>query len=136
MAIHPRTIYSKTPKGVLEVKNRTAKLDRTSNNVFQAVDGKSTVADLVKKTDIEEKKLHEVLEKLTNDGFLRVVSAPAEAAAPAAKASAPAAAAAGADDDFDFTTPEAMAKLNAEAEARAKAEAQAKARALAAARSE
>ena len=57
MAIHPRTIYSKSPKGVMDAK----KLDRASGNVFQTVDGKSTVADLLKKSGLEEKKLHELL---------------------------------------------------------------------------
>ena len=60
MAIHPRTIYSKTPKGVMDAK----KLDRASSKVFVTVDGKSTVADLLKKSGLEEKELHELLEKL------------------------------------------------------------------------
>ena len=62
--IHPKTIYTKTPKGVMEVKNKTAKLDRAAGQVFLVVDGKSTVADLLKKSGIEEKILHEALEKL------------------------------------------------------------------------
>ena len=50
--MHPKTIFSKTPKGVLEVKNKTAKLDRAHGQIFIAVDGKSTVSDLVKKADM------------------------------------------------------------------------------------
>ena len=50
MPIHPKTIYSKTPKGVLAVKDKSAKLDRASGQVFLAIDGKSTVADLLKKS--------------------------------------------------------------------------------------
>src|SRR5688572_11500123 len=99
--MHPKTIYSKTPKGVLEVKNKTAKLDRTAGQVFLAVDGKSTVTDLLKKAGMEEKILHEVLEKLTADGYIRVFSSPE----PPPAAAAPAGKAAGGDDDFDFTTP-------------------------------
>src|SRR5688572_27392256 len=105
--MHPKTIYSKTPKGVLAVKDKSAKLDRASGQVFLAVDGKSTVTDLLKKAGMEEKNLHETLEKLTADGFIRVFSSPeppAPAAAPAAAKGAPAKAgapaAAGADDDF------------------------------------
>src|SRR5689334_14686975 len=121
MAIHPRTIYTKTPKGVMEAK----KLDRASGNVFVTVDGKSTVADLLKKSGLEDKKLEELLEKLTTDGYIRVFSSPEPppAAAPApAKPGAKGAAPAASDDDFDFTTPQAMSQLNAEAEKRAKAE--------------
>src|SRR5690349_9918907 len=132
MAIHPRTIYTKTPKGVMEAK----KLDRTAGSVFLTVDGKSTVTDLLKKSGLDEKKLHELLEKLTTDGYLRVFSSPEAAPAAAGKpgaATVPGQAAAS-EDDFDFTTPQAMASLSAEAEKRAKAEAEAKARALAAAR--
>ena len=53
MAIHPRTIYTKTPKGVMEAK----KLDRASGKLFVTVDGKSTVTDLAKKSGIEDKEL-------------------------------------------------------------------------------
>ena len=62
MPIHPKTIYTKTPKGVLEAKN--AKLDRAQNRAFVAVDGKSTVTDLIKKADLAEKELHEILDQL------------------------------------------------------------------------
>ena len=135
MAIDPKTIYSKTPKGVLEIKNKTSKLPRDAGMVFLAVDGKSTAANLLRKSGMEEKKLHEILEKLTIDGFIRVVAVP-EPPKPAAPASAPAGhiPGPGAEDDLDFTSPTAMSKLNAEAVTRSKAEADAKARALAAAR--
>jgi hypothetical protein len=135
MAIHPKTIYSKTPKGVLEIKNKTSKLPREAGMVFLAVDGKSTAADLVKKSGMEEKRLHQTLEKLEADGFIRVFTAPeppkGTSAATVAAGSIPGP---GTEDDLDFTSPTAMSKLNAEATSRAKAEADAKARALAAAR--
>ena len=121
--MNPKTIYTKTSKGVLEVKNKTSKLPRDVGLVFLAVDGKSTFADLLAKSGIGEKKLTEVLDKLTADGFVRVFT-------PASQASG---AQPGADD-LDFTSPAAVSRLNAEAETRTKAEAQAKARALAAAR--
>ncbi|HXF67112.1 MAG TPA: helix-turn-helix domain-containing protein, partial [Burkholderiales bacterium] len=104
--MHPQTIYTKTPKGVLEVKNKTAKLPRELGLVFLAVDGKSTVADLLKKSGMEESQLHEALEKLAADGFIKVFSAPAEAA-PKQDESL----------DLDFTSSEAIDKLNAEAAA-------------------
>jgi hypothetical protein len=135
MAIDPKTIYSKTPKGVLEIKNKTSKLPRDAGMVFLAVDGKSTAANLLRKSGIEERKLHEILEKLTADGFIRAVTVQ-DTAKPAAPATAPAGPipGPGAEDDLDFTSPAAMSRLNAEAVTRSKAEADAKARALAAAR--
>jgi hypothetical protein len=135
MPINPKTIYTKTPKGVLEVKNKTVKLSREEGTVFLSVDGKSTVADLVKKSGIGEKRLQDALEKLTSDGVIRVFSIPdAPKPATAASVAAGASQAGAVGDDLDFTSPEAMTKLNAEAATRAKAEAEAKTRALAAAR--
>ena len=135
MAIHPKTIYSKTPKGVLELKNKTSKLPRDAGMVFLAVDGKSTAADLLRKSGMEEKKLHQTLEKLVADGFIRVFTAPEpKPGTPAATIAAGSVPGPGVEDDLDFTSPAAMSRLNAEASSRAKAEADAKARALAAAR--
>ena len=57
MAIHPRTIYTKTPKGVMEAK----KLDRASGKLFVTVDGKSTVTDLAKKSGIDARRMREAL---------------------------------------------------------------------------
>ena len=53
MAIDPKTIYSKTPKGVLEIKNKISKLPRDAGMVFLAVDGKSTAANLLRKSGME-----------------------------------------------------------------------------------
>jgi hypothetical protein len=137
--MHPKTIFAKTPKGVLEVKNKTTKLPRDIGVVFLSVDGKSTLTDLAKKAGMDEKVLTAALQKLTSDGFVKVFSSPdmtdAAPAAPATAASiAQAARGQAGGDDLDFTSPAAMAKLNTEAVNRTKAEAEAKARALAAAK--
>jgi hypothetical protein len=39
--MHPQTVYAKTSKGVLEIKNKTVKLDRNAGGIFLSVDGKS-----------------------------------------------------------------------------------------------
>ena len=39
--MHPDTIYTKTAKGVLEVKNKTIRLPRELGLIFLAVDGKA-----------------------------------------------------------------------------------------------
>src|SRR6185503_15077622 len=148
--MHPQTIYTKTSKGVLEIRNKAVKLSRELNRVFLLVDGKSTLADmLAHERGLEEPQLVDWLTKLETDGYIRVFSSPAQAtaapaAAPAAAPPAPAATTAPArppppplppeDEELDFTSPEVAARLNAEAAARARAEAEARARADAAAR--
>ena len=44
-----QTIYTKTAKGVLEVKNKTIRLPRELERVFALVDGKSTVAEMLQR---------------------------------------------------------------------------------------
>ena len=66
--MHPQTVFTKTSKGVLEVKNKTIKLPRDLGMVFVAVDGKSTFADLVSKSGIGARKLEEAIDKLVADG--------------------------------------------------------------------
>ncbi len=123
------TVYTKTAKGVLEVKNKTVRLPRDLGLLFLAIDGKSTIADLVQKTGVPEDKLILALNKMVANGHLKAVdsapSAPTAANKPAADTE---------ELDLDFTSPVTAAKLSAEAETRAKAEAQAKARAQEAAR--
>ena len=63
--MHPQTVYAKTSKGVLEIKNKAVKLDRDSGNVFLSVDGKSTVAELVAKDKLEIKAVESILNELT-----------------------------------------------------------------------
>ena len=117
--IHPKSVYAKTPKGVLEVKNRTAKLTREEGTVFMMVDGKSTIADLIKKSGMAEMRLHYAIEKLTADGFIKVFSTPAPPAGPPPATAATMASVVPAGqpsgDDLDFTSPTTMSKLNAEA---------------------
>lgn len=121
-----QTVYTKTAKGVLEIKNKTVRLPRELGLVFLAVDGKSAVADLAEKTGTPEQKLLGVLETLVADGYIKVFSSPAPPVSAASSQNV--------NLDLDFTSPEAIAKLNIEAEARTRAETEARARAQAAAR--
>ena len=125
--MHPQTIFTETAKGVLEVKNKTVKLPRDLGLAFLAIDGKSTLAELVQKSRMPEDKFSEAVDKLIADGYIKIFYSPAEPASPSA-------APLEGGLDLDFTSPEAMTTLNLEAEVRTKAEAQAKARAQAAAR--
>src|SRR6185503_16571850 len=102
--MHPKTIFTKTAKGVLEVKNKTIRLPRDLGLVFLAVDSKSTLAELPQKAGISEATLTAAIEKLVNDGYVRVLSEPSSAGAAPADL----------DLDLDFTSPAKVAELNTE----------------------
>src|SRR5690606_37902007 len=83
-----QTIYTKTAKGVLEVKNKTIRLARDLERVFSLVDGKSTVSEMLQRnSSMAYEELDQALEKLTHEGFIKVFST---GAAPASTAPAPA----------------------------------------------
>lgn len=116
--IAPQTIYTKTAKGVLEIRNKTVKLPRELGLVFLSVDGKATVGDLLPRSGMSAPQFQHALTTLVTDGYIKVVSA----------GGGPTVAS---DDslDLDFTSPQTMAKLNMEAASRALAGAEASKRA-------
>src|SRR5262249_56150129 len=102
--MHPQTIYTKTPKGVLEIKNKTIRLPRDLGLLFLAVDGKSTVAELPQKAHMDAASLTPALDRLVADGYIKVFYQPSEAGQAAALSP---------DDlDLDFTSAEAVAQLH------------------------
>lgn len=116
--IAPQTVFTKTAKGILEIRNKTVKLSRELGLIFLSVDGKTTVGDLLPRSGMTAPQLHHALNTLVADGYIKVVSHPSQAGAGA-----------GGEIDLDFTSPQAMAKLNMEAASRALAEADATKRA-------
>ena len=138
--MHPQTVYAKTSKGVLDFKNKIIKLDRTAGKLFLSVDGKSTVTELVQKTQLEFNEVTGILDNLTAGGYIKVFFAPPDPAAAksatvvpiapgiARSGTAPPPPVEAEEMDLDFTSPAAVAKVNAEAEARKHKEAEAKAR--------
>ena len=112
----PNTIYTKTAKGILEVKSKTIRLSRDLGLIFLAVDGKTPLPALLGKTGLRDEELQDGIDKLLANGYLAVFTPPA------------------ADDDneewnLDFSSPAKVAKLNQEAGERARTEALARARA-------
>lgn len=69
--MRPETIYTKTAKGVLEVKNKTIRLTRELGMVFLAVDGKARVADLGNKSGVPDAVIAAALKKLIADGYVK-----------------------------------------------------------------
>jgi hypothetical protein len=122
--IAPETVYTKTAKGILEIRNKSVKLPRELGLVFLSVDGKSSVADLLPRSGMTSPQLQHAINTLVADGYIKAVSGPARPApGPAADAG-----------DLDFSSAEAMTKLNMEAASHALAAADAAKRAQAEAR--
>jgi len=72
----PKTILSKTSKGVFEVNNKSIRLPRKYGLVFLAVDGRSPVSDLGKKTGMDDSSLLQVLHRLMADGYVKIFYEP------------------------------------------------------------
>jgi hypothetical protein len=71
--MNPKTIYTKTGKGMLEMKNKS--LSKDIGRVLTLIDGKSNVGSILGKEDkLGETKLREILKKLESDGYIRVFS--------------------------------------------------------------
>ena len=68
-----KTIFTKTGKGMLEMKNKA--LPKDISRILTLVDGKSSVGNLLDKDDkLTEGKLREMLKKLEDDGYIRIFS--------------------------------------------------------------
>ena len=68
-----KTIYTKTGKGMLEMKNKD--LPKDISRILTLIDGKSSVGNLLSKDDkLTEVKLREMLKKLETEGFIRIFS--------------------------------------------------------------
>ena len=77
--MHPKTIFTKSSKGVHEIINRTIRLPRDLGLLFLAVDGRCTVSELSQKAGMNESSLVQALYKLVADGYIRVFYEPPEA---------------------------------------------------------
>ena len=56
-----KTIYSKTGKGVLEIKNKAGKLSKDLVKVLTLIDGKSTIADLLAKARFDDAEMDKAM---------------------------------------------------------------------------
>jgi hypothetical protein len=71
------TVFSKTGKGLLEIKNKSNRLSKDQFRVLNLVDGKATLDDLVDKSRITEIELRKVLSALSDGGFIKEFTNPA-----------------------------------------------------------
>ena len=68
------TIYSKTGKGVLEIKNKAGKLAKDLVKVLTFIDGKSTVAELIAKSKLSDADIDRSLLQLSTGGYIKEFS--------------------------------------------------------------
>ena len=73
--MQPNSIYAKTAKGILEVKNKTIKLSRELGLVFLAVDGKTPLGELGTRAQLDANALAAAMEKLVADGYIKLIAA-------------------------------------------------------------
>ena len=92
------TIFSKTGKGVLEIKSKAGKLPKDLFKLLTLIDGKSVVGDLLAKSKFDEAEMNKALGDLTAGGYIKEFSNTSSSQAGAGQAGG------GYVDDLDFTT--------------------------------
>ncbi|MGQ0579785.1 MAG: cell envelope integrity protein TolA, partial [Betaproteobacteria bacterium] len=92
-----KTIYSKTGKGVLEIKNKLGKLAKDLVKVLTLIDGKSTVAELMAKSGLSDAEMDRSLIQLSTGGYIKEFSSTSGAVLSTPSQS-------GYVDDLDFTS--------------------------------
>ncbi len=105
--IDPRTVFTKTAKGVTQVNQRTQSLARDLTRVLKSIDGKSTVAQLAASIEMHLVDVQKALAQLERDRFTKIFEIKVEV--PLSDF--------GGMDDFDFTPQQAPGKAPANAEA-------------------
>jgi hypothetical protein len=97
------TVFSKTGKGLLEIKNKSNRLSKDQFRVLNLVDGKATLDDLVDKSRITEVELRKVLAGLSDGGFIKEFTNPAGSADYTSVTIPPVPPSTSYVDDLDFT---------------------------------
>jgi len=69
-----KTIYSKTGKGVLEIKNKAGKLSKDLVKVLTLIDGKSNMADLLAKAKFDDAEMDKAITQLAAGGYIKEFS--------------------------------------------------------------
>ena len=99
-SIASHTIYSKTAKGLAEIRNKTGKLSRELTAILQAIDGKARFSELQAECGMSRPEMQRALEALALQGLIQEVATGIHQAAGANTA----------DDDtaeLDFSSPDA-----------------------------
>ena len=91
-------VFSKTGKGLLEIKNKANRLSKDQYRVLNLIDGKSALADLADKAKVPEVELRKILSSLSEGGFVKEFTNPGDVGSSTVPPSTSYA------DDLDFTT--------------------------------
>ena len=67
------SVFSKTGKGVLHLKRGSHPLPQTLVRVLRLMDGKTTLAGLMTRTELHEAEFYDAVKVLNDDGFIREV---------------------------------------------------------------
>ena len=94
------TVFSKTGKGLLEIKSKASRLPKDQVKVLTLVDGKATLEDLVGKSRIVEVELRKILNALASTGFIKEFTSAASSSPSASPTTVPGG---GEAEDLDFT---------------------------------
>ena len=94
------SLFSKTGKGLLEIKSKSNRLSREHVRVLTLVDGKAKFSDLAAQTRMPEPDLRRIVTQLCDGGFIKELIATGSNAGPRSSAGD---GAAPEEDDLDFT---------------------------------
>ncbi|HTS52256.1 MAG TPA: hypothetical protein VMH26_03190 [Burkholderiales bacterium] len=97
------TVFSKTGKGLLEIKNKSNRLSKDQFRILNLVDGKASLDDLVDKSRITEVELRKLLAGLSDGGFIKEFTNPAGSAEYTSVTIPPVPPSTSYVDDLDFT---------------------------------
>jgi hypothetical protein len=100
--IHKRTVFSKTGKGLLEIRGKSNSLPKDQMRLLNLVDGKLNLGELAAHTRIPEGEAQKMLTLLCDVGYIKELMASTDEPELRRAGSANAAALDG-DDDLDFT---------------------------------
>ena len=81
------SVFSKTGKGVLQLKHKAPPLPQPRVRVLGLIDGKTTLAGLMARSELHEVELYGAVKALSDDGFIREVAISVVVAAPLTVAS-------------------------------------------------
>src|SRR5262245_23768578 len=94
------SVFSKTGKGVLQLKHKAHPIPQPLVRLLSLIDGKTTLAGLMARSELHEVELCNAVKVLSDDGFIRQVAISLVVAAPLPVASRDATMSEG---DLDFT---------------------------------
>ena len=97
------TVFSKSGKGLLEIKSKSNRLSKDEFRVLNLVDGRVSLQDLVEKSRIALPDLRKILSVLSEGGFIKDLTTAGGTAPVGSQTPRPAGNADAGVDDLDFT---------------------------------